>query len=114
MSSLQSANRGYSALKKLVQAVILLSSIAPLVRNALGIVGNPALQVGGEHEAVTLAEPGVDRDRVQDWVHPEADTPMDPGCDEVQLRGILLSTIPPSVLGRELMPMMSVTVAMTV
>jgi hypothetical protein len=85
-----------------------------LVRNALGIVGNPTLQIGGEHEAVTVAEPGVDRDRAQDCAHPVAGTAIDPGCDEVQLRGILLRTIPPSVLGRELMPMMSVTVAITV
>src|SRR5579864_2514283 len=78
------------------------------------MVGNPTLQVGGEHEAVTVAEPGVDSDRVQDSVHPVAGTPIAPCCDEVHVRGILLRTIPPSVLGRELTSMMSVRVAITV
>src|ERR1700757_489231 len=114
MSSPQSTNRGYKALKKSVHAVILVLSIAPFVRNALGMVGNPMLQVGGEQDAVTVAEPGLDKERLQDWVHAAVPVPIDPGCEDVQVSGTLLRTIPPSVFGRELLPMMSVTVAMTV
>lgn len=113
MSFRQSVNCGYNALKKSVQASILLLSITPLVRNALGIVGNPTLQLGGEQEAVTVALPGELRLSPQDCTQ-VASAPMDPGCEEVQVSGILLRTIPPSVLGRELLPIMSMTVAMTV
>ena len=93
--------------------MILLLSITPLVRNALGMVGNPTLQVGGEHEAVTLAEPGVERERVQDWVHPVA-VAMAPGFEEVHVSGIFVSTIALLVFGKELLPMTSVTVATAV
>jgi hypothetical protein len=71
------------------------------VRNELGIVGNPTLQVGGEHEAVMVADPGFDNVSAHDWVHP-AGKVIDPGCEDVQVSGTLLSTRPPSVLGREL------------
>src|SRR5579872_1383672 len=37
--------------------------------------------------------------------------PTAPGCDAIQVNGILLSTAPASVFGKELLPMMSVKVA---
>src|SRR5262249_24706225 len=49
----------------------------------------------------------------QDWVHP-VPTLTTPGCEEVQLRGILLRTTPPWLLGKELAPITSLRVAMTV
>ena len=72
------------------------------VRNAFGIVGNPTLHVGGEHDAVMFVEPGFESARVQDWVHPVLGMLMEPGCEDVQVKGVLLSTRPPSVLGSEL------------
>ncbi len=83
------------------------------VDNDAGIRGYPMLHVGGEHEAVIVAVPTDGADKPQDWVHPVV-VPMTCGCDDVQVSGILLSTIPLSVLGRELFPMMSITVAITV
>ncbi len=83
------------------------------VDNDAGISGYPMLHVGGEHEAVTVAVPTDGADKPQACVHPPV-VPMTCGCDDVHVRGILLSTIPLSVLGKELFPMMSTTVAITV
>ena len=65
-----------------MQAVILVASSTPLVRNAIGIVGNPALQIGGEHDAVIVADPGLGRVRLQVWVHPVLLVPIEPGCED--------------------------------
>jgi len=83
------------------------------VEKAAGIAGKPMLQVGGEQEAVTDPAPGDRVETAQDSMHP-APAAMTPGCDEVQVRGTLLRTIPLFVLGRELFPIASVIVAMTV
>src|SRR5271157_2483406 len=78
-----------------------------------GASGKPMLQVGGVQDAVTDPAPGDVVVTGQESVHavPAATTA---GCEAVQVRGILLRTIPPSVLGRELFPITSVTVAKTV
>src|SRR5438552_12686284 len=68
------------------------------------------LQVGGEQEAVTDPPPGSGVESEQDCWHP-ALTFRTPGCEALQVKGILLRTMPPVVLGRELFPMMSVTTA---
>jgi len=78
-----------------------------------GLWGNPMLQVGGEQEAVTDPAPGDEGVAVQDRVHPVL-TGTTAGCEEVQVRGILLRTIPLPLLSRELLPITSVTVAMIV
>ena len=55
-----------------------------------GIRGKPALQLGGEHDAVTEPEPGAGVDTTQDWRQPlEIDT--EPGWVADQVRGTLLS-----------------------
>jgi hypothetical protein len=71
------------------------------------------LQVGGEHEALMLAAPAELSVSWQDSVQLDA-TEMAPGCDESQVRGILLSTILLFVFGRDELPMTSVIVAKTV
>jgi hypothetical protein len=101
-------NCGYSAVKKAVQA-----STCALVDSEAGVIGYPTLHVGGEHDAVTVAVPGEDSERAHDWVQPAA-VPITCGCDEVHVSGTLFRTIPLSVLGRELLPMMSIRVANTV
>ena len=95
-------------MKKAVQA----STLAWVDREA-GTVGYPRLHVGGEHDAVTVAVPGETSDRAHDCVQPAA-VFITCGCDEVHVSGTLLKTIPLSVLGRELLPMMSMRVAITV
>jgi hypothetical protein len=49
-----------------------------------------------------FAEPGFESARVQDWIHPLLGVLMEPGWEDVQVKGVLLSTRPPSVLGSEL------------
>ena len=83
------------------------------VANEAGTIGNPTLQVGGEHDAVIVAAPGDRMDRVQDCVHDEPDA-IAPGLEDVQVSGIFVRTMPPFVLGNELLPITSVTVAMAV
>jgi hypothetical protein len=75
-----------------------------------GTSGKPMLQDGGEQDALTAPDPGNEVVRVQDCRHPEL-APTTTGCDAVQVREILLRTMPPLVLGKELLPMMSVMVA---
>jgi hypothetical protein len=87
--------------------------MAVVEESEAGTSGNPALQDGGEQEALTAPEPGDGVVTVQDSRH-EVLALTAAGCDAVQVRGILESTIPPLVLGRELLPMMSVRVAKTV
>ena len=53
---------------------ILVWSSWPLVKKDAGISGNPTLQAGGEHEAVTVPAPGEGKVSVQDCVQP-VDTP---------------------------------------
>src|ERR1039458_213495 len=65
---------------------------------------------GWEQDALTAPDPGNEVVRVQDCRHPEL-APTTTGCDAVQVREILLRTMPPLVLGKELLPMMSVMVA---
>jgi hypothetical protein len=48
-----------------------------------------------------VADPGFESVSAHDWVHPEGNV-IDPGCEDVHVSGILLSTRPLSVLGREL------------
>ena len=85
---------------------------ASVVESDAGTTGNPMLQVGGEQEAVTVPDPGNGVESAQDSRHP---VPMakTPGCEADQVRGILLRTIPPLVLGKELAPMTSVRTAVT-
>ena len=96
-----------------MQAATLVGSSAPAVRKAFGIVGNPILQLGGVHDAVIVAEPADEVVNAQDNVQ-LVPVPITGEWEEVQVRGVLLRTIPPSVFGRELLPMMSTTVANTV
>src|SRR5216684_9221882 len=101
-------NFGYWALKNCVQ-----ESTRAVVESYAVTVGNPMLQVGGEQAAVTVPEPGDGVERAQDSWHPVA-TDNTPGCDALQTRGILLRTMPPFVLGRELLPITSVRTAVAV
>jgi hypothetical protein len=78
-----------------------------------GTRGKPILQVGGEQEAVTEPDPGDGVERTQLWMHPVA-VANTPGCEALQVRGILLSTIRPLTLGREVYPIKSVRIAVTV
>ena len=71
------------------------------------------MHVGGEQDAEMAAAPGDVIVRPQDWVHPPA-VAIAPGFDEVQVRGIFVRTTAPFVLGSELLPMTSVTVAIAV
>jgi len=64
------------------------------------------LQVGGEQEAVTDPAPMDGVVTEQDWVHP-APTATTEGWDAVQVRGILLRTIPLFEFARELLPITS-------
>src|ERR1035437_3365529 len=68
------------------------------------------LQVGGEQEAVTDPDPGKGVESAQDSKNP-APAANTPGWDALQVRGILLRTIPPLVLGKELFPITSVRTA---
>ena len=71
------------------------------------------LQVGGEQEAVTDPAPDEGVESTQD----SRQVPLTfntVGWDAVQVRGILLRTTSPLVLGKEDLPMMSVMVAKTV
>jgi hypothetical protein len=78
-----------------------------------GTTGNPTLQVGGEQEAVIEADPGSGVLTAQDSRHPvPAATVV--GCEELHVNGILLSTMPPLVLDKELFPMTSVRKAVRV
>ena len=83
------------------------------VANEAGTIGNPTLQVGGEHEAVIVAAPGDKMDRLQVCVHDEPGA-IAPGLEDVQVSGIFVSTMPPFVFGNELLPITSVTVATAV
>ena len=83
------------------------------VERVAGTNGNPTLQVGGEHAAVTVPAPGDEVEMEQDSEQP-LPIGMTPGCEEVQVRGTLPRITAPLVLGRELFPMMSVRVAITV
>src|SRR5450631_523970 len=78
-----------------------------------GTTGNPTLQVGGEQEAVTVPEPAKGVEMAQDSRHP-AGAVRTAGWDEVQVRGILLRTSWPLVLGKELKPIKSIRTAVTV
>src|SRR5271166_885822 len=78
-----------------------------------GTTGNPMLQLGGEQEAVTDPDPGNGVEREQLCRHPEA-LANTPGRDALQVREILLSTIPPLTLGKEVCPITSVSTAVTV
>src|SRR5689334_22284732 len=104
MSCWQPANCGYCAWKNWVQSVICL-----VVARLSGMIGKPTLQVGGLQEAVTVADPGDAGLMAQDCVH-VVPTGKTPGEEEVQVRGTLFRTIPPSVLGSELFPITSVRV----
>jgi hypothetical protein len=78
-----------------------------------GMTGNPILQVGGEQDAVIEAEPGTGVLTAQDSRHPEPGATT-VGWEEVQVNGILLSTMPLLVLDKELFPITSVRKAVTV
>jgi hypothetical protein len=80
------------------------------VERDAGMKGNPKLQVGGVHEAVTDPEPAKGAESVQDCVHPEAAFNT-PGWEALQVKGILLRTTPLKVLGKELFPITSVRTA---
>ena len=84
-----------------------------VVESVAGTNGNPALQVGGEQAAVTVPAPGDEVETAQDseQLLPVGKTP---GCEEVQVRGTLPRITAPLVLGRELFPITSVRVAITV
>ena len=84
-----------------------------LVESDAGVKGYPTLQVGGEQEAVMVADPAEGTERAQDRVQPVV-VPITCDCDDDHVRGVLLRTTPPSVLGSELLPMMSITVATAV
>ena len=84
-----------------------------LVDRDTGTVGKPTLQVGGAHAAVMVAAPGPPAVTVHDSKHP-VPTPKTPGRDEVHTSGIFPRITPPFVFGKELLPMMSVSVAITV
>ena len=87
--------------------------MSALVESEAGTRGNPMLQVGGEQEAVT--DPGIRASGVvepQDSRHPLG-AAKTPGWDAVQVRGILLRTMPPLVFGKEVFPMTSVKTAVT-
>jgi hypothetical protein len=71
------------------------------------------LQDGGEQEAVTEPAPGNGVEMAQDCKHPGA-TPTTLGWDALQVKGILLRTIPLFVLGKEVFPITSVSTAVTV
>ena len=62
---------------------------------------------------MTVAVPGDGSERAHDCVQLAAVLITD-DCEEVHVRGILLRTIALSVLGKELLPMMSMRVATTV
>ena len=96
---------GKSPLKKLVQVVK-----AAGVERDCGTNGNPTLQLGGEQDAVTDPEPGDGVEIVQDCRHVPVGVTT-PGSVPVQVKGILVSTTPLFVFGREVLPMMSVTTA---
>ena len=85
-------------------------AIAAGVESEAGMNGNPKLQVGGVHEAVTEPEPAKGAERAQDCVHPE-EAFNTPGWEALQVKGILLRTIPLKVLGKELLPITSVRTA---
>ena len=70
------------------------------------------MQVGGEQEAVTDPDPGNGVERVQLCRHPDAEANT-PGCEALQVREILLRTIPPLTLGNEVCPITSVSTAVT-
>ena len=78
-----------------------------------GRSGNPMLQVGGEQEAVTEPEPANGVESPQDCRHPLAGCTT-AGCDALQVNGILVRMSPLLVLGKELIPMMSVRTAVAV
>jgi len=63
------------------------------VESDAGMNGNPTLQVGGVHEAVTEPEPAKGAESAQDCVHPAAAFNT-AGWEALQVKGILLRTIP--------------------
>jgi hypothetical protein len=85
-------------------------AMAADVESEAGMNGNPKLQLGGVHAAVTEPEPAKGAESAQDSVHPEA-LFNTPGWEALQVRGILLRTIPLKVLGKELLPITSVRTA---
>src|SRR5258708_3662993 len=108
MSASQPVNFGYCGVKNWLQA-----SIWADVERDAGTRGNPTLQVGGEQEAVTDPDPDDGVERPHDSWHPlGADNT--PGCEALQVRGMLVRTIPPLVFGKEEFPMTSVTTALAV
>src|SRR5579872_2910375 len=102
------ANCGYCAWKNCVHACT-----CAFVASVAGTVGNPILHVGGEQEAVMVPAPGDTVVRAHVLVQDEP-TFNTPGCEAVQVRGILLRTTPPLVFGKVLLPMTSVMVATAV
>src|ERR1700686_713849 len=105
MSCKQLNPAGNSPLKKVVQVCK-----ASAVESDFGTNGNPTLQLGGEHDAVTDPEPGDGVEIEQDCRHVPAGVTT-PGWLALQVKGIFVSTTPLFVLGREVLPMMSVTTA---
>jgi hypothetical protein len=105
MSCSQVKPVGNRALKKLVQVVK-----AAGVESDSGTNGNPTLQLGGEQDAVTEPEPGDGVESVQDCKHVLVGVTT-PGLLPLQVKGIFVSTTPLFVLGRDMLPMMSVTTA---
>ena len=81
-----------------------------MVVSDVGIRGKPILQVGGEQDVVTVPAPteGVETPQV---IVQFAAVEITSGEDAVQVRGILLRTGPPFVFGREVMPAISVRMA---
>ncbi len=71
------------------------------------------LQVGGEQEAVTDPAPAEGVEAVHESVQP-VPREIAAGCDALQVSGILLNVTPLVVFARELLPITSVTVAITV
>ena len=75
-----------------------------------GMKGKPTLQVGGVHEAVTEPEPANGVESAQDSKHPEGAFNT-AGWEALHVKGILLSTTPLKVFGKEVLPITSVTTA---
>ena len=83
------------------------------VESEVGTKGYPMLQVGGEQDAVTDPAPGEGVERAQVCRHAAA-VPTTPGCEALQVKGTLLRMIPLFVLGKDVLPITSVSTAVAV
>src|ERR1700741_3396156 len=80
------------------------------VESVAGTCGYPILQVGGEQDAVTEPDPACGVVSPQDCKHPLAGCTT-AGSDALHVSGTFVRMSPLLVLGRELIPIMSVSCA---